>query len=52
MNLPFVFDNYDEARRAVVNGPAGALVTSELDAKGFTVLAWMELGAFHVMASR
>jgi TRAP-type transport system periplasmic protein len=52
VNLPFVFDNYDEARRAVAASPLGSLITRKLDAKGFTSLAWMELGAFHVSNSK
>jgi TRAP-type transport system periplasmic protein len=51
VSLPFVFDNYDEARRAV-SGPVGSLIARKLDAKGFIVLAWMDLGEFHVMNSK
>jgi tripartite ATP-independent transporter DctP family solute receptor len=51
LNLPFVFDNYDEAMRAV-NGPVGRLIATKLEAKGFIVLAWMELGEFNVTNSK
>jgi TRAP-type transport system periplasmic protein len=51
VSLPFVFQNYDEAMR-VIAGPVGALIATKLDAKGFTVLAWMALGEFHVSNSR
>jgi tripartite ATP-independent transporter DctP family solute receptor len=44
VNLPFVFKNYEDAMRTV-NGPVGKLIEAELDAKGFTTLAWMQLGA-------
>jgi TRAP-type transport system periplasmic protein len=50
--LPFAFANYDEARRAVSAGPVGSLITTKLEAKGFVVLAWMELGAMHVTNSK
>jgi TRAP-type transport system periplasmic protein len=43
VSLPFVFENYDEAMRAL-SGPVGRLIAAKLDAKGFTVLAWMALG--------
>jgi TRAP-type transport system periplasmic protein len=51
VTLPFIFDNYDEAKRAVA-GPVGTLISTKLEAKGFTVLAWMELGALHVSNSK
>jgi TRAP-type transport system periplasmic protein len=51
ISLPFVFENYDEARRAVV-GSAGSLITTKLDAKGFHVLAWMDQGVLHVSNSK
>jgi TRAP-type transport system periplasmic protein len=51
VSLPFVFDNYDEARRAV-DGPVGSLIATKLEAKGFVLLAWMDLGALHVSNSK
>jgi TRAP-type transport system periplasmic protein len=51
VSLPFIFNNYDEARRAV-SGPVGSLITTKLEAKGFVVLAWMELGVLHVSNSK
>jgi tripartite ATP-independent transporter DctP family solute receptor len=51
ISLPFVFENYDEARRAIA-GPVGALITTKLEAKGFTVLAWTQLGALNVTNSK
>ena len=51
VSLPFIFDNYDEARRAVA-GPVGSLIARKLDAKGFVVLTWLDLGEFHVMNSK
>lgn len=51
VSLPFVFDNYDQARRAIAS-PVGRLITKKLEAKGFTVLAWMELGELHVTNSK
>jgi TRAP-type transport system periplasmic protein len=51
LSLPFIFDNYDEARRTVT-GPVGSLIAKKLDAKGFTLLSWMDLGEFHVMNSK
>jgi tripartite ATP-independent transporter DctP family solute receptor len=51
VTLPFVFDDYNQARRAVA-GPVGTLITTKLEAKGFIVLAWMELGALHVSNSK
>jgi tripartite ATP-independent transporter DctP family solute receptor len=47
VNLPFVFNNYDEVMRTI-DGPAGKLIEAKLDAKGYTALAWMELGARNV----
>jgi TRAP-type transport system periplasmic protein len=51
VSLPFVFENYDEAMRAVA-GRVGRIITTKLEAKGFTVLAWMQLDAFHVANSK
>jgi tripartite ATP-independent transporter DctP family solute receptor len=51
LTLPFVFRNYDDAMRTV-NGPVGKRIEAELDAKGFTTLGWMELGARHVLNAR
>jgi TRAP-type transport system periplasmic protein len=51
LSLPFVFDNYDEARRAIA-GPVGRLIASKLEAKGFIVLSWMQLGEFQVTNSK
>jgi TRAP-type transport system periplasmic protein len=51
MSLPFVFDNYDEAMRAAA-GPAGRIIATKLEAKGFTLLAWMALGELHVTNSK
>jgi TRAP-type transport system periplasmic protein len=51
VSLPFVYDNYDQARRTVM-GPLGSLITRKLDAKGFSVLAWMDLGVLHVSNSK
>ena len=51
VSLPFIFDNYDDARRAV-SGSVGRLIAAKLEAKGFIVLAWMDLGEFHVMNSK
>jgi tripartite ATP-independent transporter DctP family solute receptor len=50
VSLPFVFKDYDHAMRAV-DGPVGKLIEAKLSAKGFTALAWMELGARHVTNS-
>jgi TRAP-type transport system periplasmic protein len=50
VSLPFVFKNYDHAMRAV-DGAVGKLIEAKLSAKGFTALAWMELGARHVTNS-
>jgi tripartite ATP-independent transporter DctP family solute receptor len=52
LSLPFVFENYDEARRAVVGRPAGSLIAAKLNTKGFQVLAWMDLGVLHVSNSK
>jgi tripartite ATP-independent transporter DctP family solute receptor len=51
VNLPFVFRNYEDAMRTV-NGPVGKLIEAQLDAKGFTTLAWMQLGARNVENSK
>lgn len=51
VSLPFIFDDYGEARRAVA-GPAGTIITKKLEAKGFIVLAWMDLGALQVSNSK
>jgi tripartite ATP-independent transporter DctP family solute receptor len=51
VSLPFIFDNYDEARRSIA-GPAGRLIATKLEAKGFIVLSWMDLGEFHVVNSK
>jgi TRAP-type transport system periplasmic protein len=50
VSLPFVSDNYDQARRAVA-GPVGTLISKKLEAKGFILLAWMDLGALEVSNS-
>jgi tripartite ATP-independent transporter DctP family solute receptor len=52
VSLPFVFENYDEARRAVVGRPVASLIATKLNAKGFYVLAWMDLGVLHVSNSK
>jgi tripartite ATP-independent transporter DctP family solute receptor len=51
VSLPFAYDNYDQAMRAAA-GPAGSVVKAKLEAKGFIVLAWMELGALQVTNSK
>ncbi len=51
VSLPFAFKNYDEADR-VVAGPVGSLIARKLEAKGFAVLAWMDLGTFVVSNSK
>jgi TRAP-type transport system periplasmic protein len=51
INLPFVFKNYDDVIRTI-DGPAGKLIEAKLDAKGYTTLAWMELGARNVANAR
>jgi tripartite ATP-independent transporter DctP family solute receptor len=50
LSLPFVFKDYDQLMRAA-NGPVGRLVEAKLAAKGFTPLAWMELGKRHITNS-
>jgi tripartite ATP-independent transporter DctP family solute receptor len=47
VSLPFLFKDYDHAMRAI-DGSVGKLIEEKLSAKGFTALAWMELGARHV----
>jgi tripartite ATP-independent transporter DctP family solute receptor len=51
VSLPFVFDDYGEARRAIA-GPVGTLISTKLEAKGFVVLGWMDLGALQVSNSK
>lgn len=51
VSLPFVFENYDQAKRAVA-GPVGTLITRKIEAKGFIILAWMDLGALQVTNSK
>jgi tripartite ATP-independent transporter DctP family solute receptor len=51
ISLPFVFDNYDQAKRSVA-GPVGTLITRKLEAKGFIILAWMDLGTLQVSNSK
>jgi TRAP-type transport system periplasmic protein len=51
VSLPFVFDDYSQARRAIA-GPVGTIITTKLEAKGFIVLAWMDLGALQVSNSK
>jgi len=51
LSLPFVFDNYDEAMRAVA-GPVGRYIATKLEARDFTVLAWMALGEFNLTNSK
>ncbi len=51
LNLPFVFRSYDDALRTI-NGPVGRLIESKIDAKGFVLLAWLELGARSVANAR
>jgi tripartite ATP-independent transporter DctP family solute receptor len=51
VSLPFVFENYDQARR-VVAGPVASLITAKLNTKGFLVLAWMDQGVLHVSNSK
>jgi TRAP-type transport system periplasmic protein len=50
VSLPFISENYDEARRAIA--PVAPLITTKLDAKGFVVLAWMEQGEMQVSNSK
>ncbi len=47
VNLPFVFRSYDDVIR-IIDGPVGRLIEAKADAKGFVLLAWMELGARNV----
>jgi tripartite ATP-independent transporter DctP family solute receptor len=51
VSLPFVFDDYSQARRAIT-GPVGTLISTKLEAKGFVILAWMEIGTFYVSNSK
>jgi len=51
VSLPFIFENYDEAMRALA-GPVGRLIATKLEAKGFIVLAWMELGELNLTNSK
>jgi Bacterial extracellular solute-binding protein, family 7 len=51
VSLHFVFKDYDHAMRAV-DGTVGKHIEAKLSAKGFTALAWMELGARHVTNSK
>jgi TRAP-type transport system periplasmic protein len=51
VSLPFAFKNYDEAEHAAA-GPVGTLIAKKLEAKGFVILAWMDLGALQVSNSR
>ncbi len=51
VSLPFVFENYDQAKRTIA-GPVGSLIATKLEAKGFVVLAWMDLGALQVSNSK
>jgi TRAP-type transport system periplasmic protein len=50
VSLPFISENYDEARRAIA--PLVPLITAKLEAKGFIVLAWMEQGVMQVSNSK
>lgn len=52
VGIPFVFKNHDEARRAIIAGPVGSLIASKFEAKGFTLLTWMDGGAFNVSNSK
>jgi TRAP-type transport system periplasmic protein len=51
VNLPFVFNSYDEVQR-LLDGPTGKLIEAKLDAKGFTVLLWMDYGGRSVMNAK
>jgi tripartite ATP-independent transporter DctP family solute receptor len=51
VTLPFVFNDYGEAKR-VIAGPVGTVISRKFEAKGFVILAWMELGALHVLNSK
>lgn len=48
LSVPFVFENYDQARRALITGPLGSLLAAKFQAKGLAVLTWMDGGAFNV----
>jgi TRAP-type transport system periplasmic protein len=48
VGVPFIFENHDEARHAIVAGPVGSLIAARFEAKGFTVLTWMDGGASNV----
>jgi tripartite ATP-independent transporter DctP family solute receptor len=48
VGVPFIFENHDEARRVIAAGPIGGLIASKFEAKGFTVLAWLDGGAFNI----
>jgi TRAP-type C4-dicarboxylate transport system substrate-binding protein len=50
VSLPFISENYDQARRTIA--PVMPLITTKLDAKGFTVLAWTEQGPMQVSNSK
>jgi TRAP-type transport system periplasmic protein len=51
LGLPFVFDDVDQVARAL-KSPAGTLIEAKMAAKGFTVLAWMQWGARHVINAK
>jgi TRAP-type transport system periplasmic protein len=51
LDLPFVFDNFDQVVRAL-KGPAGAAIEAKLAAKGFTTLCWMNWGALNVLNAK
>src|SRR5260370_8098774 len=51
LSLPFIFDNYNEALRAV-DGPAARLMATNIDAKSFTVLAWLAPSESHLPTSQ
>jgi len=51
VSLPFVFENYDQARHAV-SGPVGTLISTKLEAKGFVVLAFIDEGTLQVTNAR
>jgi TRAP-type transport system periplasmic protein len=51
VGLPFVFRDAQDAMRAI-DGAVGKLIEAKLSAKGFTALAWMNLGARHVTNSK
>jgi TRAP-type transport system periplasmic protein len=52
VSLPFVFENYDDARRTIVERQLGSLIATKLNAKGFQVLTWMDQGVLHVSNSK